>query len=80
MRPYDAVWKICGCGHVLGHCVVEAHEVRPGDHHQITTLSKMGPIFEFFGENIDDIDGAWDVEDADFAFVEIDVFDSFVGK
>ena len=53
------------------------------------TLSKMGPILEFFGENIAGVGGACDVKDADvaiddsfmgFAFVEIDVFDSFVGK
>ena len=49
----------------------------------------MDPILEFFGENIDCVDGSWGVEDTDiaiddgltdFAFTEIDVFHSFVGK
>ena len=31
------------------------------------TLSKMGPILEFFGENIAGVDSAWDVEDVYFA-------------
>ena len=65
---------------------MKAHEVRLGDHHQIPTSSKMGPIFEFFGENIAGVDGAWDVEDVDIdiddgfvdlAFAQIDVFHSF---
>ena len=72
---------------MLGYRVVEFHEVQLGDHHRISTLSKMGCILEFLGENIAGFDGAWDVEDADMAidygfldlaFAEIDVFHSFI--
>ena len=66
---------------------MKAHEVRLGDHHQIPTLLKMGPILELFGEDIAGVGGAWNVNDtditiddgfADFAFAEIVVFHPFV--
>ena len=66
---------------------MKAHEVKLGDHHQIPTLSKIGPILELFREDIAGIDGAWNVNDAevtindgfaDFAFAEIGVFHHFV--
>ena len=72
---------------MLGYRVVEFHEVRLGDHHRISTLSKMGCILEFSGENIAGVDDVWDMADvyfaindgfADLTFTEIDVFHSLV--
>ena len=72
---------------MLGYRVVEFHEVRLGDHHRISTLSKMGCILKFLGENIAGIDDVWDMEDvditieygfADLAFVDIDTFHPLV--